>query len=664
MSSLRESAKQRIVEDMVGLAQQRMAALSADAEDLEAGKKKTKKRPSNADKYMVMVVDSHTLKVLSGACKNYNILEKGVTVVEQIEKLRQPVPDFDAIYFISPTDSSITALAKDFSDPKKLQYKRAHVFFSGKLSDRQLDILAKSGEFVNRCATFAELYLHYVPYDGRVFHSDQPLALLAKNPEPVVSASVETLLSVCASLREKPTIRFQKNSVNSVCEKIAGSLKQEVESMWNKIERATGRDGPKPRAQQATVLVLDRSADLSALFLHEFFYEGMVLDVLDGNEVQWSLGLEDPKEDSGQKVTSVNPTFTYDFQASKGAKEKRQTILSDQDDLFARFRYLHFDQVREAINKEVQEFTKKHATLASISKGEEAKGDLLQALRALPEYQEITRNYWIHLELTSLCAKSVDSLQLMEVAKIEHELATGLDEEGKEVMPMKLLASLTGLLQHGGLTEEEKVRLILLYAVTIQDITEGGLVALLRQTAGLKTVHQQLLNTLLGLGLPDTVRYSTNQTPKPLHRLHSDKAAMKRNKQRCREATLAHARFVSRVTDLADAALSGQLDDQEYPSIDGPKLAKSGSFFGRSSTSAAPVTANAKSAAAQWGLVNNTGDDLKTKLIIFVVGGVTLNEVRTTELMAAKYSADCFLGGSTVLTPKRLMEILWSSPKN
>ena len=668
-SNLRESAKQRIVEDMVTYAQQRIAALSASAEseDVEAGRRKSSKRKSavSTEKYMVMVVDSHTLKVLSGACKNYNILEKGVTVVEQIEKTRQSVPEFDAIYFLSPSDSSVAALAQDFADPKACQYKRSHVFFSGKVSDKNLDTLSKSAEFVNRCMSFAELYLHYVPYDGRVFHSDQPLALLSMGKggsaaDGIVDSSVETLLSVCASLREKPLVRYQRASSSGLCEKIANGLKKETELLWSKIEKSTGRDGPRPRTQPATVLILDRNVDLSALFIHEFFYEAMVLDVLDGKEVQWSLGIDDPKDDSGNRATSVNPTFSYEFQAAKGSKEKRQTILSDQDELWARYRGLHFDQVRVGINKEVQEFSKKHATLASIAKGGESKGgDLLQALRSLPEYQEITRNYWIHLELANLCGKAVTALDLMNIADIEHQLATGFDDDGHEIVPMKLLANLTGILQHSQISEEEKVRLVLLYAVMIQDITEGGVQSLLRQTAGLKTIHQQLLTTLIGLGLPDTVKFSTSSNPKPLHRYNNNKVLLKKNRIRAEQSKLAVSRFVSRVTDIAESLLEGTLDESEYPGVDAPRLSKSGTgFFGKS---AAPATG--KNAAAQWGLVSANADDLKGRLIIFVVGGVTLNEVRTTEELAARFGADIFLGGSTVLTPKRTMEILWSSPR-
>ena len=652
--SLRENARTRIVEDMIGYAQSRSAALhaSAAADDLEAGKKslfgRNKKAQAVAEKYMVMIVDKHTLKVLSGSCKNYNILEKGITVVEQLEKVRQPVPEFDAIYFLSPLDESINLLIKDFSG-KQPMYKRAHVFFSFKLSDTQMETLARASELVNRCGTFAELYLHYVPYESRAFTSDQPLALNGLSSEATATRSTAALLTVCATLKERPVIRFQRGSAGGVCEKVATALKREGDALWGKLEKT----GVVPKSQPATVLVLDRSADTSALWLHEFFYEAMALDVLDGTSVQWSLGLEDPKEDSSaQRATSVNATFTYDFVSGKGAREKKQAILSDQDDIWSRLRGLHFHQARETLNVEIQEFKKKHSALTSISKGEEGKvlstEMQLQALRSLPEYQELMGSYWAHIELTGKCDAAVNDLKLMDVTKLEHELCTGLDEDGKEVTAVKLLTALTGLLQHGGLADEQKLRLCLLYATQMGDISESSVQALIKSTASLKPEYQQIFNSFLGLGLPGATRFTS--APKPVHRMQADKNLMKLNKQRCKDATLANSRFVSRVTALSESALTGTLDENEFPFVDGQRPAVRSSLR-------APAVAG-KSAAAQWGLVSNQADDLKTRLIVFVVGGVTLNELRTTQKLAGNLSADIYMGGSTILTPKRLVEIL------
>jgi hypothetical protein len=58
-----------------------------------------------------------------------DIMDKGVTLVEDIDKRRQPLRAFDAIYLLSPVDKSIDSLIEDFKDLGSPQYKAAHVFF-------------------------------------------------------------------------------------------------------------------------------------------------------------------------------------------------------------------------------------------------------------------------------------------------------------------------------------------------------------------------------------------------------------------------------------------------------------------------------------------------------------------------------------------------------
>ncbi len=45
-------------------------------------------------------------------------------------------------------------------------------------------------------------------------------------------------------------------------------------------------------------------------------------------------------------------------------------------------------------------------------------------------------------------------------------------------------------------------------------------------------------------------------------------------------------------------------------------------------------------------------------VVVFVVGGVTLAEVREIHELSEHFQVDIILGGSTILTPKRLIEAL------
>eukprot|EP00955_Chlamydomonas_euryale_P054091 355680-Chlamydomonas_euryale.AAC.4 len=70
--------------------------------------------------------------ILSSAVKMSDILEMGVSVVEDLHKDRQPLP-LPAVYFLTPTSASVERLLADYGDDSEPQYSAAHVFFSSRV---------------------------------------------------------------------------------------------------------------------------------------------------------------------------------------------------------------------------------------------------------------------------------------------------------------------------------------------------------------------------------------------------------------------------------------------------------------------------------------------------------------------------------------------------
>ena len=51
-------------------------------------------------------------------------------MVEHINNSREPIQEMEAIYFMSPSPSSVNKLISDFRNPKSSLYKKAHIYFT------------------------------------------------------------------------------------------------------------------------------------------------------------------------------------------------------------------------------------------------------------------------------------------------------------------------------------------------------------------------------------------------------------------------------------------------------------------------------------------------------------------------------------------------------
>lgn len=130
------------------------------------------------DGFKVIVTDKEGLRVLGSLLKMFELSARNVTcrherdfsffitpstclVVENIDLSRKRFPDMDAIYFVSPSASSVEHIIRDFKDLKRPQYLFIHLFFIQPLSETLIDKLGKSAA-IKRVKTFKEFYFDFV----------------------------------------------------------------------------------------------------------------------------------------------------------------------------------------------------------------------------------------------------------------------------------------------------------------------------------------------------------------------------------------------------------------------------------------------------------------------------------------------------------------------
>jgi hypothetical protein len=139
------------------------------------------------------------------------------------------------------------------------------------------------------------------------------------------------------------------------------------------------------------------------------------------------------------------------------------------------------------------------------------------------------------------------------------------------------------------------------------------------------------------------------------HTCRVDKAGLKRNKNVLKNSKFIHCRFQSELANAVEHCLGNKLDASTFPNIGGTG---SSNYTAVDDGKAVGTGGAAAWAAAALEEEKSKSDNRRQKLIVFVIGGITLTEIRELDDLSTKYGIDVVAGGSCVLTSKRFIEIL------
>ena len=441
--------------------------------------------------WKILIVDETAMKVISSAVGMYDIMERKITLVESLEKVRAPFHDMAAIYILAPTAASVQRLLQDYASKEKVLYGPAvFLFFLGRIPEQLLDQLKKCKQLIKRLKALAEINVNFLSKEERAFMLDAPDAFksfYSRSATPMEMAIAEKLVTVCATLNEYPYIRYRSSS--NVCRNFASlfhlKMDEFVTANPNWWYHGSGKSGNKvTERDRSTLLLLDRASDCLTPLMHDFTYQPMVHDLLkmEGDKITYAA------------ETAEDPTKTED----------KDVLLNEKDKLWVELRGKHIAQVIEILSGRIQEVVNS-STGSALSKSKNSDGSTMSlsqmasALKDLPEYREIMSKLSQHMHLSHECMDVFNKLGLLDLADVEQTLATGKDEDGRSPKLTEMISRVEGALIRMTDTQA-RLRMVMIATISQNGLSGSDRDRLLR-AAQLTREELQTLQNLEQMGV-------------------------------------------------------------------------------------------------------------------------------------------------------------------
>uniref|UniRef100_A0A452F6R5 Syntaxin binding protein 2 n=1 Tax=Capra hircus TaxID=9925 RepID=A0A452F6R5_CAPHI len=496
----------------------------------------------------VLIMDHPSMRILSSCCKMSDILAEGITIVEDINKRREPSPAWRLFILIAfPVGTGPDCR---FRGTPTFTYKAAHVFFTDTCPEPLFSELVVK--------TLKEIHLAFLPTNGggsvlsQVFSLDAPHSTYnlycpfrvgerARQLE-VLAQQIATL---CATLQEYPAIRYRRGPEDTA------QLAHAVLAKLNAFKADTPNLGEGPEKTRSQLLIMDRAADPVSPLLHELTFQAMAYDLLDIEQ----------------------DTYRYETTGLSEAREKA-VLLDEDDDLWVELRHMHIADV----SKKVTELLKNFCESKRLTTDKADIKDLSHILKKMPQYQKELNKYSTHLHLADDCMKHFKGCveKLCSVEQVVG-LSHGSDAEGEKIKDaMKLIVP---VLLDAAVPAYDKIRVLLLYILLRNGVSEENLAKLI-QHANVQA-YSNLIRNLEQLGALSgtTSRLERRERSEPTYQL---------------------SRWTPIIKDVMEDAVEDRLDRKLWPFVSDPAPTPSSQAAGHAQTHRKPGQAPAYCLHRGW----------------------------------------------------------------